>query len=67
MIERKQKNFAKIAVYAVIHEIYFEQFEGLRESLNTYHHDLIEKISKNTSFPHPFLKNGVGTESEKFV
>lgn len=47
MIERKQKNFAKIAVYAVIHEIYFEQFEGLRESLNTYHHDLIEKISKN--------------------
>ena len=47
MIERKQKNFAKIAVYAVIHEIYFEQFESLRESLNTNHHDLIEKIRKN--------------------
>ena len=47
MIERKQKNSAKVAVYGVIHEIYYKQFEGLEESLNTYHRDLVEKIRKN--------------------
>lgn len=47
MIERKHKNAAKIAVYAVIHEIYYEQFEGLEDSLNSYHRDLIKKISQN--------------------
>ena len=46
MIERKHKNTAKIAVYAVIHEIYYEQFEGLEDSLNSYHRDLIKKISQ---------------------
>ena len=46
MIERKHKNTARIAVYAVIHEIYYEQFEGLEDSLNSYHRDLIKKISQ---------------------
>ena len=47
MIQRKAKRTAKIGVFAVIHEIYFEQFEGLRESLSGYHNDLIEMIKTN--------------------
>lgn len=44
MIERKNKRTAKIGVFAVVHEIYFEQFDGLRESLSGYHEDLIKLI-----------------------
>lgn len=47
MIQRRNKRTAKIGVFAVIHEIYFEQFEGLRESLYGYHNDLIESVKTN--------------------
>ena len=47
MIQRKAKRTARIGVFAVIHEIYFEQFEGLRESLYGYHNDLIEMVRAN--------------------
>ena len=47
MIQRKAKRTARIGVFAVIHEIYFEQFEGLRESLYGYHNDLIEIVKTN--------------------
>ena len=47
MIERKIKPNSKIAIFAVVHNTYFGQFEGLEESLKGYHRDLIEKIEKN--------------------
>jgi len=47
MITRKNKRNARIAVFAVIHEIYFEQFEGLRENLEKYHSDFVEILKKN--------------------
>lgn len=47
MIQRKTKRTARIGIFAVIHEIYFEQFEGLRQSLYGYHNDLIEMVKTN--------------------
>ena len=47
MITRKNKRNARIAVFAVIHEIYFEQFEGLRENLEKYHSDFVAILKKN--------------------
>ena len=47
MITRKNKRNARIAVFAVIHEIYFKQFEGLRENLEKYHSDFVEILKKN--------------------
>lgn len=47
MIQRKNKRTAKIGIFAVVHEIYFEQFEGLREKLYDYHNDLIEAVKVN--------------------
>lgn len=47
MIQRKKKRTAKIGIFAVIHEIYFEQFEGLREKLYGYHNNLIEVVLAN--------------------
>lgn len=47
MIQRKSKRTARIGVFAVIHEIYFEQFDGLRDSLYGYHNDLIDIIKTN--------------------
>lgn len=47
MIQRKNKRTAKIGIFAVVHEIYFEQFEGLREKLYGYHNDLIETVNAN--------------------
>ena len=31
MIQRKKPRYAKIAFFSVVHEVYFEQFEGLEE------------------------------------
>ena len=39
MIERKAKRTARIGVFAVVHEVYFEQFEGLKEKLFAYHNE----------------------------
>ena len=47
MIQRKNKRTAKIGIFAVVHEIYFEQFEGLRKKLCDYHNDLIESVKVN--------------------
>ena len=47
MIERKRNGTAKIGIFAVVHKIYFKQFEGLEENLNKYHNNLIEKIKTN--------------------
>lgn len=47
MIQRKNTRTAKIGIFAVVHEIYFEQFEGLREKLYGYHNDLIEAVKAN--------------------
>lgn len=47
MIQRKNKRTAKIGIFAVVHEVYFEQFEGLREKLCGYHSDLIEAVKVN--------------------
>lgn len=47
MIERIKIRKARIGVFSVIHEVYFEQFEGLYESLSKYHNDLNKLIAKN--------------------
>ena len=48
MIERKYKRTARIGVFAVVHEVYFEQFEGLFKSLLGYHKDLIKEVDKKS-------------------
>ena len=47
MINRTNVRTAKIAYFAVIHGIYFEQFPGLKENLYRYHAELLEKIKAN--------------------
>lgn len=47
MINRTNTRTAKIAYFAVIHGIYFEQFPGLEENLRRYHRELLEKIQAN--------------------
>lgn len=47
MIERKAKRTARIGVFAVVHEVYFEQFEGLKEKFFAYHNELLEQIRNN--------------------
>ncbi len=47
MIERKAKRTARIGVFAVVHEVYFTQFEGLEETLNKYHADFVKMVEKN--------------------
>lgn len=47
MITRTNTRTAKIAYFAVIHGIYFEQFPGLEENLRRYHRELLEKIQAN--------------------
>ncbi len=47
MIERKNKRTARIGIFGVAHAIYWEQFEGLYESIMGYHKDLCTLIEKN--------------------
>ena len=47
MIERKVKREGRIAFFSVVHAVYFDQFEGLEDSLKKYHADTIELIKKN--------------------
>ncbi len=47
MINRKKQRTAKIGIFGVAHAIYWEQFEGLYESLMGYHKDLCTLIEKN--------------------
>ncbi len=47
MIERKVKLTAKIGLFAVGHEVYWNQFEGLLDSLLRYHSDAKQLILNN--------------------
>ena len=47
MIERKRPRTARIAFFSVVHEIYFEQFEGLYESLSRYHRETAALVAEN--------------------
>ena len=47
MITRKKERTANIAFFSVIHEVYFEQFEGLEESLYGYHTDTVKLVESN--------------------
>lgn len=47
MIERKVKREGRIAFFSVVHAVYFDQFEGLEDSLKKYHADTIDLVKKN--------------------
>ncbi|MEE1278871.1 MAG: L-fucose/L-arabinose isomerase family protein [Acutalibacteraceae bacterium] len=47
MIERKAKITARVAFFSVVHEVYFEQFEGLYESLSHFHNETVELVKEN--------------------
>jgi len=47
MIERKNKRTARIGIFAVAHNTYFSQFEGLLENLLGYHKDLCDMVKEN--------------------
>jgi L-arabinose isomerase len=47
MIERKVKRTGKIGVFAVAHGVYWDQFQGLKESLAKKHLEFCEKVRKN--------------------
>lgn len=47
MIERKKRRNARIGVFAVAHNTYFSQFEGLYENLMGYHKDFCAMAAEN--------------------
>ena len=47
MIERKEKRTARIGTFTVAHATYWEQFEGLRESILGYHEDFTRLLAEN--------------------
>ena len=47
MIERRKKRTARIGIFAVAHNTYFGQFEGLYENLMGYHSDLCRTVERN--------------------
>lgn len=47
MINRKEKRNAKIAIFAVAHSVYWDQFPGLFEKLTEYHGEAIAKVRTN--------------------
>ena len=47
MIQRKKERTAKIGVFAVAHNTYFDQFEGLYENLMGYHKDFLDIVAQN--------------------
>ena len=47
MIERKKERTARIGIFAVAHNTYFHQFEGLYEKLMGYHKDFQELVEEN--------------------
>ncbi len=62
MIERKKKRTARIGIFAVAHATYWDQFEGLYDSLMGYHKDLCDMVAKNDVEVIDF---GMIDESEK--
>ncbi|MBR1867611.1 MAG: L-fucose/L-arabinose isomerase family protein [Clostridia bacterium] len=47
MIERKNKREGRIAIFAVAHGVYWEQFPGLYDNMMGFHKTLCEKVRKN--------------------
>ena len=47
LIQRKNKRIARIGVFAVAHNTYFSQFEGLYENLMKYHSDFCKMTEEN--------------------
>lgn len=47
MIQRKKERTAKIAFFSVIHGVYFDQFEGLEESIKGYHAETVRLVETN--------------------
>ncbi len=47
MMKRRVERTAKIAMFAVAHSVYWEQFPGLHESLSKNHKKAIEKVEAN--------------------
>ncbi len=47
MIERKNKRFAKIGIFAVAHGTYWKQFEGLYEKIMGYHSEFCDMVKEN--------------------
>jgi L-arabinose isomerase len=47
MIERKNKRIARIGIFAVVHDTYYSQFDGLQEKLEGYHQDLVRSLKQH--------------------
>ncbi len=47
MIERRNKRNARVGIFAVAHDTYWAQFEGLRENIMGYHGDAIKLVEAN--------------------
>lgn len=47
MIQRKKERTAKIAFFSVIHGVYFQQFEGLEDSIRGYHAETVRLVESN--------------------
>jgi L-arabinose isomerase len=47
MVERKKKRTARVGLFAVAHDTYWGQFEGLLDTLMRYHEDLRMLVQKN--------------------
>ena len=47
MIERKYKRTGKIALFAVAHGVYWEQFPGLLDNMKGFHQTLFDKVKAN--------------------
>ena len=47
MIERKYKRTGKIAIFAVAHGVYWEQFPGLLDNMKGFHKTLCDKVEAN--------------------
>ena len=44
MIERRNQRTAKVGMFAVAHDTYWAQFEGLEESILGFHQDAIKLV-----------------------
>jgi len=47
MLERKNKRIGNIGIFAVAHPVYWNQFEGLKETLMGYHEDIKKILTAN--------------------
>ena len=47
MIERKNKRYGRIGVFAVAHATYWGQFPGLLDNIMKYHADFISMLKEN--------------------